>query len=51
MLLESCNLHIELDCSVGTFLGANVKTVVLFFEEGRLKFAPKFFPYLTEASS
>jgi len=31
-LLESCNLHTILDCPGGTFLGAGVKTVVLFFE-------------------
>src|ERR1043165_1116800 len=34
MLLESCNLHTILDCPSGTFLGAGVKTVVLFFEKG-----------------
>jgi len=34
MLLESCNLHTVLDCPGGTFLGAGVKTVVLFFEKG-----------------
>ena len=34
MLLESCNLHTVLDCPSGTFLGAGVKTVVLFFEKG-----------------
>src|ERR1700719_2375004 len=33
-LLESCNLHTVLDCPAGTFLGAGVKTVVLFFEKG-----------------
>jgi len=33
-LLESCNLHSVLDCPSGTFLGAGVKTVVLFFEKG-----------------
>ncbi|CAE6507545.1 type I restriction enzyme M protein [Nitrosomonas nitrosa] len=33
-LLESCNLHTILDCPQGTFLGAGVKTVVLFFEKG-----------------
>jgi type I restriction enzyme M protein len=33
-LLESCNLHTMLDCPSGTFLGAGVKTVVLFFEKG-----------------
>jgi len=32
-LLESCNLHTVLDCPSGTFLGAGVKTVVLFFEK------------------
>jgi len=34
MLLESCNLHTVLDLPGGTFLGAGVKTVVLFFEKG-----------------
>jgi len=34
MLLESCNLHTVLDCPGGTFLGAGVKTVVLFFQKG-----------------
>jgi type I restriction enzyme M protein len=34
-LLESCNLHTVLDMPGGTFLGAGVKTVVLFFEKGR----------------
>jgi type I restriction enzyme M protein len=33
-LLESCNLHSVLDCPGGTFIGAGVKTVVLFFEKG-----------------
>jgi type I restriction enzyme M protein len=33
-LLEGCNLHTVLDCPGGTFLGAGVKTVVLFFEKG-----------------
>jgi len=32
-LLESCNLHTILDCPSGTFQGAGVKTVVLFFEK------------------
>jgi len=35
-LLESCNLHAILDCPSGTFQGAGVKTVVLFFEKGVL---------------
>ena len=34
LLLESCNLHAVLDCPSGTFQGAGVKTVVLFFEKG-----------------
>jgi type I restriction enzyme M protein len=34
LLLESCNLHTVLDCPQGTFQGAGVKTVVLFFEKG-----------------
>ena len=33
-LLENCNLHSVLDCPSGTFQGAGVKTVVLFFEKG-----------------
>lgn len=33
-LLESCNLHTVLDMPSGTFLGAGVKTVVLFFTKG-----------------
>lgn len=33
-LLESCNLHTILDCPAKTFLGAGVKTVVLFFTKG-----------------
>ena len=33
-LLESSDLHTVLDCPSGTFLGAGVKTVVLFFEKG-----------------
>jgi len=34
VLLESCNLHTVLDCPSGTFQGAGVKTVVLFFDKG-----------------
>src|SRR6478736_5500923 len=34
MLLEQCDLHTILDCPGGTFLGAGVKTVVLFFDKG-----------------
>ena len=33
-LLESCNLHTILDMPGGTFQGAGVKTVTLFFEKG-----------------
>ena len=33
-LLAECNLHTVLDCPAGTFQGAGVKTVVLFFEKG-----------------
>lgn len=33
-LLESCNLFTVLDMPQGTFLGAGVKTVVLFFKKG-----------------
>ena len=35
LLLETCNLHTILDCPGGTFQGAGVKTVVLFFEKGK----------------
>lgn len=34
-LLQSCNLHTVLDLPGGTFTGAGVKTVVLFFEKGK----------------
>jgi type I restriction enzyme M protein len=34
-LLENCNLHTVLDLPGGTFTGAGVKTVVLFFEKGK----------------
>ncbi|HEX8591986.1 MAG TPA: N-6 DNA methylase [Pseudomonas sp.] len=34
LLLDSCNLHTILDCPSGTFQGAGVKTVVLFFTKG-----------------
>ena len=33
-LLTTCNLHTVLDMPGGTFQGAGVKTVVLFFEKG-----------------
>ena len=33
-LLNNCNLHTVLDLPGGTFAGAGVKTVVLFFEKG-----------------
>jgi type I restriction enzyme M protein len=33
-LLENCNLHTVLDMPNGTFQGAGVNTVVLFFEKG-----------------
>jgi type I restriction enzyme M protein len=33
-LIESCNLHTVLDLPGGTFQGAGVKTVILFFEKG-----------------
>jgi type I restriction enzyme M protein len=33
-LLERCNLHSVLDLPGGTFTGAGVKTVVLFFDKG-----------------
>lgn len=34
LILESCDLHTILDLPGGTFTGAGVKTVVLFFEKG-----------------
>lgn len=34
LLLESCTLHTILDLPGGTFTGAGVKTVVLFFDKG-----------------
>ena len=34
LLLEKCNVHTILNMPQGTFLGAGVKTVVLFFEKG-----------------
>ncbi|MGE3703067.1 MAG: N-6 DNA methylase [Hyphomicrobiaceae bacterium] len=34
LLLETCNLHTVLDLPGGTFQGAGVKTVVLFFDKG-----------------
>lgn len=34
-LLQNCNLHTVLDLPGGTFIGAGVKTVVLFFEKGK----------------
>ncbi|MCT7969703.1 type I restriction-modification system subunit M [Laspinema sp. D1] len=37
-LLSSCNLHTILDCPGGTFIGAGVKTVVLFFDKGGVPF-------------
>ena len=33
-MLENCNLHTILDMPGGTFLGAGVNTVVLFFNKG-----------------
>ncbi|MBY5934090.1 type I restriction-modification system subunit M [Tateyamaria omphalii] len=33
-LVATCKLHTILDCPQGTFQGAGVKTVVLFFEKG-----------------
>ncbi len=34
-LLNNCDLHTVLDLPGGTFIGAGVKTVVLFFEKGK----------------
>ena len=36
-LLESCNLHTILDMPKGTFVGAGVQTVVLFFQKVNLQ--------------
>ncbi|OHA27175.1 MAG: type I restriction endonuclease subunit M [Candidatus Taylorbacteria bacterium RIFCSPHIGHO2_02_FULL_46_13] len=36
LLLQNCNLHTVLDLPGGVFAGAGVKTVVLFFEKGKL---------------
>ncbi|GHT09327.1 DNA methyltransferase [Endomicrobiia bacterium] len=33
-LIENCNLHTVLDLPSGVFIGAGVKTVILFFEKG-----------------
>jgi len=35
LLLETCNLHTVLDMPKGTFIGAGVQTVVLFFTKGQ----------------
>jgi len=35
LLLKNCNLHTVLDLPSGSFTGAGVKTVVLFFEKGK----------------
>lgn len=35
LLLESCDLYAVLDLPGGTFTGAGVKTVILFFEKGK----------------
>ena len=32
--MQPPHLHTVLDCPSGTFIGAGVKTVVLFFEKG-----------------
>ena len=34
LLLDTCDLHTVLDCPSGTFQGAGVKTVILFFDKG-----------------
>ena len=50
LLLETCNLHTVLDCPGGTFQGAGVKTVVLFFEKG-VKTRKVWFYQLTPSTS
>jgi len=42
-LLSRCNLHTVLDLPSGTFTGAGVKTVVLFFEKGKATNATWFY--------
>lgn len=44
-LLSSCNLHTILDCPSGTFIGAGVKTVVLFFEKRPLSGVEEGIPF------
>ncbi len=50
-LLTSCNLHTILDCPSGTFIGAGVKTVVLFFEKGKPFDAVQGTPLLAQGKS
>ena len=35
LLIEECNLHTILDLPSGTFQGASIKTIVLFFDKGK----------------
>ncbi|MBS0017366.1 MAG: SAM-dependent DNA methyltransferase [Arthrospira sp. SH-MAG29] len=50
-LLSSCNLHTILDCPGGTFIGADVKTVVLFFEKSDPASAVQGMPLFSEGKS
>lgn len=50
-LLSSCNLHTILDCPGGTFIGAGVKTVVLFFEKGNLADSVQGMPLFSQGKS
>ena len=49
-LLETCKLHTVLDMPSGTFLGAGVKTVILFFEKGEPTENIWYYQFRTERS-
>ncbi|MCT7969007.1 type I restriction-modification system subunit M [Laspinema sp. D1] len=50
-LLSSCNLHTILDCPGGTFIGAGVKTVVLFFDKSNPIDAVQGMPLFSQGKS
>ncbi|AMW28954.1 N-6 DNA methylase [Arthrospira platensis] len=50
-LLSSCNLHSILDCPGGTFIGAGVKTVVLFFDKSNPTDAVQGMPLFSQGKS
>ena len=50
-LLSNCNLHTILDCPGGTFIGAGVKTVVLFFNKGNLSDSVQGMPLFSQGKS